>query len=244
MGVILDSSTSTDIASGTSLSFAITVGSGSNQALVASISLVNQNATGVSATVDGTIPMTLIQGTDTGTAVSGIRTMMFGVTGLASGSHTVKFATTSASEFIVLGLTSMFNAKPRTPFNHGTFTTGTSANPSLGIFTTPGDMTLDIVSDVPSVPSSPTQTQDWQTAGAAGSSCASPANSVLNTHGWTFAGGSTPFTQSGVNVMSSALLTLANFNLSGVAVSVPNRLLSRVPHRLPGRSGRPEEPRY
>lgn len=178
--------------SGTSVTVNLTVASGSNQACLAWVGLVSGGGAQVwdpvMVTCDGT-RMPFIAYTDTATpaiVTGAVRAMGFIRTGLSAATHTfVASFNSGVSGYIILGVSSFFGVYQNYPVRQvkSTFATATSTSPSVTIPGVANDMTSDLVTDVPDVPGSPTQTQAWQSLGCASSYAALSGSS--NTHGWT-----------------------------------------------------------
>lgn len=169
--------------SGTSTTVPLTVGGGSNQAVLACMTTLSPSDIVLRVTCDG-VRMTLIPYADTTQTSTVFRNLMFVSTGLAAGSHTfVAFGETDA--FVVLGVASFFGVHQERPVDQvgALFATAASTHPSILIPCQAGDMTMDFVSDISIVPGSPTRTQAWTSAAVASSYAAATGSS--NTHGWT-----------------------------------------------------------
>jgi hypothetical protein len=141
----------------------------------------------------------LIAGTDSTTARTP-RSQQFQVTAPPSGSQTGTMSWTGATD-CVLGATTTSGVDQTTPFNNGTFASGTATPSSVAITSTNGDLTHDTMSDDSgSAPTSPTQTSLWArgvVGGVSGAGSRGPGTGTT-THQWTMSG-QTAWTASGAN---------------------------------------------
>jgi uncharacterized membrane protein len=122
----------------------IIISGGANRAAMIMVSMVANNATGITATLGG-VTGTLIPGTDTGNATSG-RTMIFCVTNPPPGSQsaTVSWTTSMGADVGVIAVT---GANQSTSCTNGTFA-ATNSSPSrttsVTITSSPGDLTATL----------------------------------------------------------------------------------------------------
>lgn len=188
----------------------LTVGSGSERALVAFISIdisvsgsdaissVQWDATGTPQA------MTLITSITNGNSA---RTFLYGLVNPTSGAKTLRvtFSGTAPDEVFLdaFSVTGADQTGGTTTFAHANTATGTSTSPSVSITSATGNLTAAGIT-APQVLSSPTQTQIFaDNAGlftSGGASRAAGAGSV--SHGWTLAG-SVAWAMAGVDIVAS-----------------------------------------
>jgi len=120
---------------------ALVIGSSANRAAMIMVSMLANNATGITAKLGG-VSGTLIPGTDTGNTAS-IRTMIFCVTNPPSGSQTATVSWTNNMGADV-GVITATGANQSTPCSNGTFAASNSspsATTSVTVTSSSGDLT-------------------------------------------------------------------------------------------------------
>lgn len=192
-----DNATATGSASATTLTTpAGTISSSANRAGLLGLSFQSNTPSSITGNIGGAgFPATLITGTDSGTTTSG-RTLQFGVTAPPSGSQTATMSWTTAVG-CTLAFVTATGVDQTTPFNNGTFATG-SGNPSLAITSTNGALTVDTTCAIGGTLSSPNQTEKWNdSASNFGAGSIGPGTGTT-THTWVLSGSSN-WPQSGCN---------------------------------------------
>lgn len=208
MSVAFDNSNTGVVNSGgTSVSFSITIGAGSNMAILIACCFGSNSITGITCTVGG-VAANLISGTDSGSSILTTRSMMFGLANPPAGAQTVVVSWTSATS-AVIGAVSASGVDQITPINNGTFTFSVGgSDASITITSNAGDLTMDTVSYTSStvLPSGATQLQEWSKHPGAGIGPGSGGSIGPGTvgpiiHGWSNL--TANWTQSGANFNQS-----------------------------------------
>lgn len=142
--IVFDNANSAGAASGTSLSFTLTVGSGANRAILIGCSFSSKAITGDAVTVAGTNAPAVSGTTATNGSNSGM-TKMYALAAPASGSDTISITWTGAA-VSVCGAVSVTGADQTTPVNNGTTnSSAVNAAPTVAITSTSGDLTIAVV---------------------------------------------------------------------------------------------------
>ncbi len=169
----------------------LTIGSGSNRALIVQLSFSNQalSALTVKWDVAGANQSLTLIGT---VNVSGARSELWGLINPASGNKIVTVNWTGSSDVCcnATAWTGVDQTGGATSFPNFTSATNTTGNPSLTITSAVGNATMAVATNLSSI-SAPTQTQTFldttpSNISGAGSRAAGAATV---THGWTSGGG-------------------------------------------------------
>src|SRR2546425_4326733 len=181
----------------------ITVGSGSNRAIMVGLGWDTINS-GETVSGAGATGWAAVANTDAN-AGSNRRTVIWAAKNPASGSQTVT-VTWSGSNIAVVGVVTASGVDQTTPVINGISQQVSSSNPSLTITSAVGDMTMDTLgtSSAPTL-SAPTETQRWNvTAGSSHPYGGSTGNGAATvTHAWTLSGSAT-VNQSGADFKAAA----------------------------------------
>jgi hypothetical protein len=200
MAVAVDATgTEQNSASATSLAYTgITVGSGSNRALIVTFGISNGTApTGVTATWDngGTNQaMTSISSVANG----GITTFVYGLRNPIAGNKTLQIAWTNTNEIsaCAISFTGVDQVSDATAFPHNNSSTGSSTTASLTITSASGNIPVTSMATA-QLPSAPNQTQIYLNTAmvnsygaqrAAGSASVSFTWTITPTGNWCMAG--------------------------------------------------------
>ncbi|GEM_PF-5864945 len=189
--VVFDATANSNATNGTSIpNFNITLGSGSNKAVLIGLSFSSNAVSGVTVTVGGQAA-SLISGTDSGTTGTE-RSLQFGRITTLSGVQAVAISWTGASSAVV-GVVSATGVDQTTPFKNGTFSSGAATPASVTITSAAGDMTIDTIAVVGggNAPGAPTQTSRWNTADGGNNVFgvgSTAAGAATVTHQWTVDG--------------------------------------------------------
>ena len=186
MAVAYDNSGETRILTpDTSISFNLTIGSGSNRAIVVALCFDSNAVSGVSVTVGG-VSASLVSGTDSGTDTNA-RTMLFGLANPASGSQSISASWTTSTNAI-MGAISVTGADQTTPLNNGSvaFDPVPAIAPTITITSNSGDLTIAHYADDNTAASGGTQTVRWtdNTFNRSASASTGPGTGTT-THEWT-----------------------------------------------------------
>lgn len=178
---------------------AFTITSNANRAGLLGLSVNPNTPTSITGSMGG-VSGTLITGTDTGSAITNLRSMQFQVIAPPSGSQTATMSWTTAVS-AVLGAVATSGVDQTTPFNNGTFSTASTTGPSsVTITSTNGDLTCDTSGDDgASVPSSPSQTQLWVSGTNNNAMGSRGPGTGTSTHSWTLSVDTAGWTASGSN---------------------------------------------
>lgn len=194
----------------------LTIGAGSDTALVAEIGIDGGTPTISSVTWDqgGTNQaMTLITSITNGTLA---RSYLYGLVNPTAGNKTLRVVISAGSE-IFLNATA-FNGVNQTggatSFAHANTATGASGVPSVTITSAVGNMTIDCVM-APDLLQTPTQTQNFAQNGGAGSSAASSraSGAASVTHAWASVG--VAWASCGCDIVASGGGAAASVALTG-----------------------------
>lgn len=213
MAVALDSNATTDITGSgvTTLDLTtLTVGSGSNRALVAQVAFNLKTVSAVTVTWDpATTNQTVAQiVTANGTGTDG-RADLYGLVAPTSGAKTLRVSWTSSSDVVLnaVAWTGVDQTGGVTSFPHSTSATGTSVTPSVTITSAVNNATMDCSANPASgLYASPSKTQtfsDFNGNVVAGGSRA--AGAASNTHSWTIT--SQPWVSVGTDIAQVSVAT-------------------------------------
>lgn len=141
--VAYDNSNSAGTASATSLSFSLTIGSGSNRAIAIGCAWSNKAITADAVTVGGTNAPAVANTTATNGSNSDM-TKIYALANPASGSQTISISWTTAA-VAVCGAVSVTGADQTTPLNNGnTNTSAANAAPTVSVTSNSGDLTFAV----------------------------------------------------------------------------------------------------
>lgn len=175
---------------------AMTVTNNANRAGLIGVAWGANSMTGITGDIGGTAG-SVVTGTDSTTA-KGYRTLMIGVTAPPNGSQTATVSWTGATS-VMIGAVATSGVDQTTPFNNGTFASGSDGLPTLTITSTSGDLTSDVETNSANSHADTTnQTLQWSqgTTGFSGGGGSGPG-SGNTTHTWTIGAGT--WIQSGAN---------------------------------------------
>jgi hypothetical protein len=164
---------------------ALVIGSGANRAAMIMVTMTENVATGITASLGG-VSGSLIPGTDSGTTAT-VRTLMFCVANPPSGAQTATVSWTNSVVAADVGVIAVSGADPTTPCTNGTFLAG-DARPlttSVTIASTAGDLTASVAytNDVWVTPFT-NQTLKWGVDSGVAGGDIGPGTGTT-THAWT-----------------------------------------------------------
>ena len=162
------------------------VGSGANRAAMIMVTMTNNAATGVTASLGG-VSGTLIPGTDSGTTAT-LRTLIFCVANPPSGAQTATASWANiGSGGADVGVITVSGADQATPCTNGTFLAGNSrpVTTPVTIASTDGDLTASVAytNDAWAAPYT-NQTLKWGLDSGQGGADIGPGTGTT-THAWT-----------------------------------------------------------
>lgn len=161
---------------------AVTVGSGTDRAISASLMMQSNGATSISCSGGGASGWALVSGTDS-TSTRTVRSMIFAAVNPTSGAQTITCSWTG-SVTGEIGVVTVAGANQSAPMTNGTFNSGTGASASVTVTTTTGDLTIDAAISLSGhALSAPTQTQIWLVSPQGQSRCTGSGSTCA--HAWS-----------------------------------------------------------
>jgi hypothetical protein len=221
-----------------SLSFAHTVGSGSNRILIVGVSLHTRNATVSSVTYGGTA---LTQGGSIATGSNANRTDIWYLLSPTPTSNGSIVVTPSASTAISAGSISFTGVQQAAPaFTSATNSSGTA---SVTVSNATGDVIVDTVSangDAGTLTAGGSQTSRWNIfSGSSGngneviSAGSTQAGAASTTMSWSISGGNKPWSMGAITLVPAAALP-AFVNLKTIAITSDPVNGTSNPKYIPG----------
>ena len=211
LAVAFDNTNSANFSAVTTAGVTLTVGSGSNRAVMVGLTFNNNGNTSIAVSGGGATGWALVTGTDS-TNSRTARTLIWAAVNPSSGSQTFTATWGGGNAGGVIGAITVTGVNQTTPMINGTFGTGTGATASVAITTANGDLTGSVAGNAGGNLSAPNQTQAWldntiTNAKAGGEYHASTTTSdshtwaVASTRSWVISGarfqaaGGSAFTQ-------------------------------------------------
>jgi len=192
MAVALDANATTDVTGGgvSTLDLTtLTVGSGSNRALVAQVTFNVKTVSAITVKWDpaSTNQTVALIKTANGTGSDG-RADLYGLVAPTSGNKTLRVSWTTASDIVMnaVAWTGVDQTGGVTSFPNSTSATGTSVTPSVTITSAVGNATMDCSANPLNTYSAPSKTQTFADFnGNVVSAGSRAAGAASNVHSWT-----------------------------------------------------------